>query len=423
MSDQSQRGAPRLAVASISDPAVPPSLDAEPAGASHPDSVGHYFARFGTFYFRVDASTDPPEARKKLISALDADPRVSEVRVDELRPAWTHLLRQFPVLGEINTNSLLSGGDSFAALNMSDPVFFRVHVPIKNQPLFRDETDVPTADYWVAWDGITLIALWDRERGSRLPPRSGGHVVSDIVRDATRRAGFDLVVQPCSPGCTNMFAHRVVRITQYPAAEGEPNLSYENRGFPVVQAHMHQDGGAEQALEILFKDMSRLGYLFAQYKNSGLRVRAIEDRARTLVSSLLSLDYLRILERSATGRERAILAFRGLRQSARRVGVRAESERLIAMIWLAMSNIEALRRDWVVWRRRLDDSSDSRGRRVIHDIDRKDDDATVESMDVGFLRSAVEQRSGRIDNQVIVLATLAGALGAALVAFVAALLA
>jgi hypothetical protein len=322
----------------------------------------------------------------------------------------------------MGTHALLSGGDAFLALYMSDPVLFRVHVPIKNQPLFRDETDVPTEDYWVAWDGITLVALWDREAGSEFPPRSGGHVVIDIIRDASRRAGFDMFVQACSRGCKNMFAHRVIRVTQYPGDEESDVVTYKGRGFPVVQAHLHQDGAQRDVLEVLFRDLARLGYTFAQYKNAGLRVRAVEDRARILVEELLALDYQKIYAASAPRRERLRVVLRKFRHAVGRGGASSDSKRLISMIWLAMANIEALRRDWLVWRRRLDDSSKSRGRDSIHDIDRKDDDLAVESMDIAFLRAAVEQRSGRIDNREIVLVTFASAVVAAAVALVTALL-
>ncbi|WP_203733068.1 hypothetical protein, partial [Streptomyces sp. SID12501] len=72
-----------------------------------------------------------------------------------------------------------------------------------------------------------------------------------------------------------------------------------------------------------------------------------------------------------------------------------------------MSSIETLQRDWAQSRRRLDEACSEDGRDEIYDIDRKDDDPAIESINLDFVRSAVEQRSGRIDNKVITLATLA----------------
>ncbi|RMI07112.1 hypothetical protein [Cellulomonas triticagri] len=393
------------------------------AGANaHADAVGYYFARFGTFYLLTGSEVDFASARSALLDGLEADTRVADVQRDELRPAWTHYIKQFPVGSVTSTHNLLSDGDAFRALYMSDPVCFRVHVPIKNQPMFRNETDIPTEDYWVAWDGITLIALWERQPGSEVPPRSGGHVVVDIIRDASRRADFDVFVQACSLGCTNMFAHRVIRVTQYPDDESSDVVMYQDRGFPVVQAHLHREGVQEEVLRALFRDLARLGYAFAQYKNAGLRVRAMEDRARSLVEQLLALDYQKIYASSMPRRERIRSALRAGRHTPRFTRASSGSKRLISMIWLAMANIEAHRRDWLVWRRRLDDAATTRGRDSIHDIDRKDDDLVVENIDIAFLRAAVEQRSGRIDNREIVLVTFASAVVAAAVALLTAML-
>ena len=81
-----------------------------------------------------------------------------------------------------------------------------------------------------------------------------------------------------------------------------------------------------------------------------------------------------------------------------------------------MLGIEALKRDWQQLRRVFMESAETGGRNILYDLDLKDDDLAVETIDTQFVRAAVENRASRLDNRAVAWATLGGAVfGAMLV--------
>jgi hypothetical protein len=383
---------------------------------SHPASSGHYYARFGTLLLVDKGATAPMKAFPALTAALDADTRVTEVRSRPVQAAWSHVNRIYPQNAE-NTSVDLSLADQTRNLHVRDPLLIEIRVPIKNQPLFHDEDDVPSDTYWATWDGTTVVVLWERPKEQELPPRSGGHIALEIFQKAAVGAGFAAVIQACSPHCQNRFAHRVMRISQFP---GDEQPSYREHGFPVVETHLHSDGDAADVAIMIAEDLARVGEQFAIHKSYARRILDIEKDLRARVSQLLALDW----KRSNYARRNALFRIAsGLWQGAKSSLGRGDSQTsrwLIANLWLGMSSIEVLRRDWADTARHLNDASRDAGRADLYSDDRKDDDASIAALDIAFVRAAVEQKASQFDNRIIAWATLAGAAAAIVATLIAA---
>ncbi|MBP1137342.1 hypothetical protein JOE31_003574 [Arthrobacter sp. PvP023] len=384
----------------------------EPDVGEHPDPESYYFARFGSLVLlAADDDRTPEEERTAIIEALKSDPRVVHVSSEPLETARTNYRRIFPPRHQTDVRSLLLGEDIHPALKMSHPISFKVHVPLKNQPLFSGYDDLPTEDYWVTWDGFTAIVMWQRSE-FEMPTRSGGHIVVDMLEEAAKKAGMRLHVQACSPGCANMFAHRVMKVQQYPGEDGY--VTFQEKGFPVVEVHLHSQNDPEDVLAVLGANVFHVGQQFALYKNVGRRVLDMESTARAIAADLLEIDYDRLLARSKHLPARFWNNVKDIPAKLTGKGARQREGKAIAELWIAMSSIEATRRDWVQHRLGFLGSADSQGRLALYDIDRTDDDVVIQSLNLDFIRSAVEQKSRAIDNKSIALATIAGAIAAAL---------
>lgn len=393
---------------------IPPSKDGD----------AHYFGRFGTFFLDVGHETrSNAQVHSEIVAAIKSDSRVITAEGEEFRPPWSRRWTAFPDDRNASAEDLLSGRTHFHPLELSDPVTFEVYVPIKNQPRFGEIDDVPTDRYWAAWDGVTLVVIWKQDNTARLAARSAGHVVEDVLRVAAQKAGANLVVQACSPTCTNMFSHRDLRITQWSLLKDEKkSIGFDGSHPRIVDIQLHFTGGPADVVSALYGRIERPSSAFAKFKNLSRRIIDIEHLARTLVDELLLLDF-HDLERSrrnpfARAGRRVANVWRSLVGH----GDGDRSRQIIASLWLAMSLIESLRRDWLPVQRRFTEYSEIDGRQVLYDVDRKDDDTAVEAINTQFVRAAVEHKSARHDNRTVVWATAGGAIAGAVVAFIAGLL-
>ncbi|GAB3666075.1 hypothetical protein GCM10027596_33030 [Nocardioides korecus] len=259
--------------------------------------------------------------------------------------------------------------------------------------------DVPTDTYFVAWDGITALVMWDREEETVLPTRSGGHVVIDILTDVLASAGGALYAQPCSPGCTNEFAHRVLRIERAvgPRMVGK----VKTHGFPAADIHVHSENEPIGVAGDMMISLRQTAFFFARYKNLARRIQDLESAARSDVDRLLEVQYEQI--------RRAKLKF-GAR--AREIGKareeRSETKVLVARLWIALARLESFKREWDGMRRRFLESAEESGSLPMFQDDFGDDDHAVDSLDLSFIRAAIEQSASRYDTRVVALATGAG---------------
>lgn len=369
----------------------------------------YYFVRFGTFMLLARDKVPPvDELKERLESAIKKESRISSSDPVVLRKDWVYSTTVYPKRKDTTDEKLFNGSDRRKAIRLSDPVSFTVTVPIKNQPEFKGYADIPTDTYYVAWDGITVVVAWPRSADEKMPPRSGGHVVVDILRALAKSADLDFYAQACSPACENMFAHRVMRLERVES----PNISLSRVkavGFPCVDVHLHCAGDACAVARAILKPIANVAYVFAMFKNYARRIRNLESLARTMVIGLLSIDHSHI--------ERLKLPFyRRIKETWRHKSDKRKARLLISSLWLILSGIEVLRSDWLGYRNDLLDQLEGQKLGDLFQADQGDDDKAVMSQDLSFIRSAVEQTANRQDARALAWTTAlvagAGLLGA-----------
>lgn len=379
----------------------------------------YYFGRYGTFMLIAPESMPSAEhLRDRIERAIRKDNRIVDAMPVSIKKEWTRQILVYPRHAETTDEALLSSQDARSAVRFSDPIAFTVKIPIKNQPPFRGLDDIPTDTYYVAWDGITAVVLWLREAGDRRPPRSGGHVVIDILRDIANGVGMRFYAQACSPGCTNVFAHRVMRIERVRASR-----KFSIRGSDdyarCVDVHLHNEGGPQDIVLGIVQTTGQEGYNFAIYKNYACRIRDLEKNARSMVDELLSLNHQRI-ERSKLSVVRRLRDVWAKRSDERRVRL------LMSSLWLALARIEAFRTDWLQKRSYLNELLNRFHYGALYEVDQGDDDHAIMSQDLSVIGSAVEQTANRRDARLMAWATglvaLAGLVGAVVGGLLTALL-
>jgi hypothetical protein len=379
----------------------------------------YFFGRFGTFMLiapeRVPSADD---LRDGLEQAIRRDNRIVDAMPVSIKKEWISRMPVYPRGSETTDQALLSNEDKLGAIRFRDPIAFTVKIPIKNQPPFRGIDDIPTDTYYAAWDGITAVVLWQRKPEDRRPPRSGGHIVIDVLRDIAKAAGLGFYAQACSPGCTNLFAHRVMRIERVHGSNRFSIRGSDNYAM-CADVHVHSEGGPDEVALGILRTTGQEGYTFAIYKNYARRIRDLEVYARSMVNELLALNHERI-ERSKLPLFRRFRQFLVKRSDERRVRL------LMSSLWLALARIEAFRTDWLQKRSYLNDLLDRFHYDPLYDLDRGDDDNAIMSQDLSVIGSAVEQTANRMDARALAwttgLVALAGLVGAVIGGLLTALL-
>jgi len=393
------------------------SVDLTPQMAEEPEGDGpaevpldYFFARYGTFMLVTTGKVpESHDLKNRLEAAVRSESRISSSKPITVRREWTYGTYFYPQRSRTNESALLSNSDRFTAIHLSDPVAFTVTVPIKNQPEFRGVADIPTDTYYAAWDGVTAIVLWPRQVTDKLPPRSGGHVVIDILHDLASSAGLEFYAQACNPSCTNVFAHQVMRGERLRGVKSISRVKL--RGRPCVDVHLHADGDLSDVAAALGSLIGHEGFFFAQFKNYARRIRDLESYARSMVDRLLGLSLGRI-QRSQLSLFKQIKELRVHRSDMRQMRL------LISSLWLVLARIEAIRSVWLQKKTHLLDDLERRKLADLFARDQGDDDAAVMSQNLSFISSAIEQTANRQDSRVLAwttgLVALAGVLGAVL---------
>ncbi|QKW12402.1 hypothetical protein [Verrucosispora sp. NA02020] len=365
-------------------------------GKHAPD--GLHLARFGTFMLIARKFPQPETVMSRLKDALEADYRIAEVVSTEFESKRMGTRRIYR--HDASQPSFLSGNE-IKALQFSEPIVFKVQVPRKNQKPFRGHLDIPSDDYWVAWDGITMIVTWPHQKGESFP-RSGGHIAIDILSDVANTAGFELYAQPCSPNCTNGFAHTTMVV--HVCDEVTDANEYKKNGS-FVDVHLHAPNEPNEIAKSIANDLRYEAEIFAEYKNQARRIREIEESARSMTEELLSLNILSI-QRIHLPWWRRVVTWRDKRTQRRR------ASQLIALLWLSFAQIEASKRDWSELHRRLEDAVNRYETGSLFERDRLDDDGAIQSLDLSFIKAAVEQSAARQDTYDMASKTALGAAAA-----------
>lgn len=374
-------------------------------------ATGHYFARFGTFFIAsFDENQSIAEAYEAIVNALRKDSRVQTLHSRPFRPHWSFSHAIYPSGKQTAPERVLSGSDRVFTFEFSDPLIIELRVPVKNQPVINGEADVPTDHYWVAWDGITALVLWDADPDDIYAPRSAGHIVDDILTTAAEEAGYMLIQQACSLDCQNMFAHRDIRLIQIPGYGGIVSGLVVKDDIGPASAVVECDGPSIDVLKTLCDTVLPAGIEFALFKNYVRRLFAMQDLAHDLVTQLLNQDYAAIVHKRKPLLRRVIA--RVSRKNKKR-GVRSFDE-LIASLWLLLASKDVLAGTVASKRRSFNVQAADFESEVLYVADRREDEHRLEILNLDFVRSAIEQKSSRLDNRIIAWATACGAFAAIL---------
>jgi hypothetical protein len=367
--------------------------------------------RVGAYRLTSKEQLEPPfsEVVRKIESSLAEDSRVKDARAPEfVQDAWCHRPYIYPAGAD--RDDLLTGADVLRGLVLDDYFAFTVEVPEKNQRKVDENDQLPTR-YAAWWDGQLLGVAWEGDPSAPVT-KSGGHVVRDILEKTMERVDLGLYVQSCSAGCKHDFTHTDVRISM--ELSGESSTKFEPG--PYVKEVVARTPGScvdgWEAAEVVFQAVLRGFDEFADMKNTGRRILEIEESARVDVNSLLAINMGRA-EIATLGR------FDRVKAEFESRGWRKQSRELIARIWLAVTNLEMLRRDWDEvqgnFRRRVAETS----RSLLYELDYAGEVDQVGALDTDTMRAAVEEAASRLDNRALLWGTafaglvggLAGAIG------------
>jgi hypothetical protein len=297
-------------------------------------------------------------------------------------------------------------------LALSDPILLDVHVPRKNQPVHHGIDDIPTDDYQVWWDGVTAIVLWSQKSAST--PMSGGHVIADILNEALAKTGAKLHIQACRPSCDNIFFHVDLRVLLTNVDKARNTKVVSQQGFDV-RVETPQLPGRFGLIRALGYGLGLHARDFGEVKSLGRRIIDMEAATRGQMDHLLQhyYDYSKLW---------SIPIIRRLKARWKMIGWRREARHLIAGLWLSMSNIEMLSRQWNDVREEFEEGLNDNNLQVIFSRDYLKEKSKIESIDLGHFEATIDQVAARFDNRAVILATVGGALSGGLAGALASLI-
>lgn len=369
-----------------------------------------YFARFGTALLDLKkCKFDPEENVDAIITSLQHDSRVEEVFDYVGDHTWSSLHLLHPSTEHYCSECLLTGKDAYEVVNFGHAIVFKLHVPKKNQPVINGIDDTPTEDYWVAWDGISIVVLWS-SGGATTIPTSAGHVAFDVIAAAASHAQMEVHEQACSPGCKNKFTHGGISLSSGPPDSSRIEITTRGR---VVNYEVPSLKGELDAVQLMEIHLMNTGQLFATFKNEARRILELEQFAQLLVSNLLVEESPRY-ERGAAKWHWRVLGFlkRIITLSAIRRSFRVR--RISSDLWLCMANIDLLMRRIAESQFDLAQSFGNEKSQALFKQDLQRDQDALKRIDLGFARSAVEQSATRRDSRTVAVSTVLGALAGAL---------
>lgn len=382
----------------------------EASGAHKPSTA--YVMRVATAYLVVehDAPDRDVGLAKRLVAALNEDPRVIRADVpDPLDEYWSPQFSFYPGReGEDTEAGVAEGTRHLHAQRFSAPIIFNVHVPTKNQPTVFASDELPTEDYFVVWNGKSLIVSWEHEPFAPMPS-SGGHVVRDILEQATQKVGTEVFFQACNPSCTWLFAHVAIHLVLDPGADRWRSHHDPSASVQYVTAPLTGPGDVEDAtLDAWYRYHDALRD-FADMKNLGRQVLDLEHFIRVDLQALNSLHHTRARTAQRPLRQR-------LREQWEGRGWRRRSRFYLARLWLALGSLELRRREWedefANYRRSVSEADAEE----LFGVDANDEIASVGSLDLSLIEASLQHASTRLDTGAVVAATLGGAIAGAVAA-------
>ncbi|MFJ8539200.1 hypothetical protein [Streptomyces sp. NPDC093591] len=342
---------------------------------------------------------------------LEEDPRVIWAELEEDQNSdFITVSNFFPDADRTRPSHIIKGSDGFPVMRFDQPIVFKAAVPIKNQPQHHNADDIPTDTYWVAWNGVVALVMWRHESGRS--PLSGGHIAFDILEKAVNGCGHTLYNQACSPECENIFMHTNLLLTPSEECNRTHFVKRNESDIHLLFAEWEDE---KDSLIDLFLDLGSSYENFARQKNTGRRIIDLESEAYTQLLHLLS-HYAEHAQISTKPLLRRLIA----RWHGR--GWRSEVRLLSSHIWLCISGIEILKRNWIDEKKAFYDDVEESGLEEIFAIDYGDDVERIETLDLTRLDSICSQMESRIDNTALSWTTVGGAMAGAITGSLASLL-
>lgn len=380
-----------------------------PATARDPERKA-YVIRVATVYLCVGHDDqDRSEYADKLVSALQADARVTQAWAPEMDREWSP---QFVVYVPVDDDDegLLEATRHTHVQRLARPVAFSLRVPKKNQPKVFEDDEVPSERYFALWDGQTLLVAWEQDAGKAVGS-SGGHVIEEILEAVAERMGAAIMVQACNAQCKYVFIHMALRVLVDPAAEVTWAISRDQNDRGLLEVVLTS---GDDVLDVALSAWYRIEgccRVFARMKNLGRHILELERLVRRDLNALNRIHY-----------ERANSARRGLPRRAQSYwknrGWRSQSRYHLARVWLGLSNLELLRRAWSDEAFDFRRATEEDGLTELFAIDTHDEVSLVEQLDLTLIEASVEHAEDRLTASALVVATAYGAVAGAIVAAV-----
>jgi hypothetical protein len=381
------------------------------SSAADPEPV--YVVRLATAYLVVPHTANADVTYgERLKKSLLRDARVVSAFVPALEQSWSPQFTVYsPLDRDGDTTRVLEATRHVHVQRFSDPIGFKLRVPTKNQPKVFEYDEIPSEEYYVLWDGVTLLVGW-RQSADKAVGNSGGHIIEEILAEAASRIDADVLVQACNPLCQYVFIHTAIRVEVRGGADswtvaGRPGDPY------LLDAVLPRKGdGVDELVDVAVRVWGRTAVTlraFAAMKSQGRQILELEALVRNDLDLLNRLHHERASARQKGWRERlrALWRFRHWRRTSRYY---------LARLWLGLGNLERLKRGWtdksLQFRRRSDEANLG----PLFHIDSHGEVSMVEQLELDLIETAVEHASDRLNTSVVSAATLGGAVAGAIVA-------
>ena len=347
------------------------------------------------------ALSEPIEARlreelRKDARVLEVIPTQSNIDIDNARTHTFYDIRE-------DVDDIIEALGSFEALRFNTYLAFRVRMPAKNQPRYRSLDDVPTDDYLVIWDGVSLAVQWEQD--SPRATGSGGHVVLELVQEIGKRAGYEVEILACSPACYHRFIH--ADIVTFDSTE-LPDHFHAGGGSPVGSTIVSPYQRNRDDLENLRQTYAALHTpltLYAEAQTLANAISFLERRSRADSEEILAIVYSQVSRRRlpTPGAFADLWAMRGSRSRTRR---------LTAGLWLALAMVDSYRGVWFVRFSRFREVMEASNMKELTEF-MDPGQREIERLNLDLVRASLQEVASRAEGRALVMATAMGA-GAAM---------
>jgi hypothetical protein len=292
--------------------------------------------RVGGFFLLAETD-DPEDLQVHLRDALRSDNRVVDAtiaRAPDRSPTTARSV--FPAARGDYTTELITGRDQRPSLQFFTPLELTIRVPIKNQPNHTPFDEIASEEYFAVWDGWVLAIGWEQDSDD-VPP-AGGQVIAQILEQAAEACDAGLYIQACSPWCEHLFNHVTLLVEGDPAAT-DSAVAPSTTLYQAVLTWPSPITSAAEATWAAYQEFSIPIQSFASMKNLGRRILDLERAARGELLGLMKLQYERAHASEHPLWERPVLLWQ-IR------GWRKQSRASLARLWMTLTAIEELKREW-----------------------------------------------------------------------------